>query len=93
MVDGLIVRLRGIGPYVARSAIDSRQTLRVPVVVHPGVLEWATLTVTPDEWGLWYIAGRDGQCNVLTFPDQPGAVFTDRESAQRIANEANGVQP
>jgi hypothetical protein len=45
------------------------------------------------EWPHWYVAGSDGRLNVLTFPDKPGAVLTDRETAEAIAHAANGGGP
>ena len=59
-------RLRGPGPYKARSASDNT-----------------------DDWPFWYVAGPDGRLNVLGFTDKSGAIFTDRESAERYAMTGN----
>ncbi len=37
-----------------------------------------------DAWPYWYVAGPDGRRNILFFPDQPGAVLTDRATAEAI---------
>ena len=39
-----------------------------------------------DDWPYWYVAGPDGRRNVLYFPDKPGAVFTDKETALAIVH-------
>lgn len=41
-----------------------------------------------DDWPYWYVTD-DGRRNVLRFPDQPGAVFSDRETCGAIAAAAN----
>ena len=62
------IRLRGRGPFAARSANDRT-----------------------DNWPFWYVAGPDGRRNVLTFLDQPGAVFACREDAEYIAAKGNAL--
>lgn len=42
-----------------------------------------------DDWPYWYVAGSDGRRNVMAFPDKPGAVLTDRATAEAIAAKAN----
>ncbi len=42
-----------------------------------------------DNWPFWYVTD-DGRRNVLRFPNAPGAVFTDRQTAEMIAAKANG---
>ena len=39
-----------------------------------------------NDW--WYVANAQG-FNCLTFPDKPGAKFTDKATAQHIAQDWN----
>lgn len=41
------------------------------------------------DWPFWYVTD-DGRRNVLRFPGKPGAVFTSRDIAEKIAAAANG---
>ena len=41
-----------------------------------------------DDWPSWYVT-NDGRRNVQSFPDKPGAVLTDRETAEAMAAWAN----
>lgn len=43
-----------------------------------------------DDWPSWYVcAAADCRRNVMRFPDNPGAVLTDRLTAEAMADWAN----
>jgi hypothetical protein len=83
--------LRGSGPYEARPAIDKPSKTKSSRIVHPGVLEWYTVTTQPEDWPFWYVT-NDGRTNVLHFPGCGGAVMTSRDCAEEIARRANNKQ-
>ena len=41
------------------------------------------------DWPFWYIT-NDGRTNILRFPDKPGAVLTDRQTAEAIVAKTKG---
>ncbi len=41
-----------------------------------------------DDWPVWFVAGVD-RVNRIRFPDQPGAVLTDRATAEAAATALN----
>jgi hypothetical protein len=55
----------------------------------PGPYTARSASDTTDDWPLWYVVGPDGRYNGMSFPDQPGAKFTDKDSAKAIADALN----
>lgn len=58
----------------------------------PGPYAAKTASVKGDpDWPFWIVVGGDGRINCLSFPDRPGAVLTNRPSAELIAEAFNAT--
>ena len=63
-------------------------------VAHRGQLPFQARSANDHtrDWPVWFVAGVD-RVNRMRFPDQPGAVLTDRATAEAAAATLNERGP